>query len=211
MNSRLKSVLLPIILAIPLGAVAASPPAHPAPAAAPPAADEAQAFRVAESKLSALAKEGSELTTPPPSPAPKKQLHKKAPSRKRVAASRKAQPAAAKGLNGSNRHLTQGELQNILATTRDFTGADLSGMSLVGIDLNGAKLNRANLQRANLQRADLAECDLELADLTGADLRGASLNQARLRGTRLEGARIEGALWIDKTVCKRGSVGNCLE
>ena len=110
-----------------------------------------------------------------------------------------------------DRRLTRAEVLAILSTTRDFSGSDLSGMNLVGIDFSGVKFNRANLHLANLERADLAETDLELADLSGADLRGASLNQARLRGTLLNDTRMDGALWIDRMVCKKGSVGDCLE
>lgn len=209
MNSLLRFALIPFILAVPLCALAAGPSAPPA----QPGADDAQALKVAELKLAALAKEGSEVNWSGP-PGQQEPARNKPHTRKRHAASRKGKAtavASAKPQKVTNRRLTQSEVQGILATTRDFSGTDLSGMSLVGSDLNGAKFNRANLQHANLQRADLAETDLELADLTGADLRGASLNQARLRGTRLEGARIDGALWIDKTVCKKGSVGTCIE
>ena len=140
-----------------------------------------------------------------PEPARKKRLKKA----RRAAQAKKE--LSGKGGRIAGRHLTQEEVQGILSTTRDFSGADLSGMSLVGLDLRGVKLNRSNLQMANLERADLSESDLELADLTGANLRGASLNQARLRGTRLEGSRMDGALWIDRTICRKGSVGSCIE
>ena len=119
--------------------------------------------------------------------------------------------AKKKAHNVVDRRLTRAEVMNILSTTRDFTGSDLSGLNLAGVDFSGAKFNRANLKQSNLERADLTESDLELADLTGANLRYASLNQARLRGTRLEDTRMEGALWVDKMLCKKGSIGNCIE
>jgi len=176
---------------------------------------EAQTLKVAEMKLAALASEAREANAPTkvvkPKATKKKKPHasgKKLAARAYLKAHPKGAQVAAKVLN---RRLTEGEVKGILTTTRDFSGSDLSGMNLVGVDLTGVKFNRANLHMANLERANLAETDLELADLSGANLRGASLNQARLRGTRLEGTRMDGALWTDKTVCKSGSVGNCIE
>jgi uncharacterized protein YjbI with pentapeptide repeats len=145
----------------------------------------------------------------------KKSLHKA--KKKRLSKARRSESKVAneesvkKVQNVVDRRLTRAEVLNILTTTRDFSGSDLSGLNLAGIDFNGAKFNRANLKTANFTRADLTESDLELADLSGADLRGASLNQARLRGTKLEATRMDGALWVDKMVCKQGSIGNCIE
>jgi hypothetical protein len=191
--------------------------AAPAVAAARPGSvpDDAEALRLAEKKLAALAQE-AKTASAPQAEAPKKVAEKKHPARKKRAR-RARHSVAAAAMSGTpsqkvlGRRLTPGEVQGILATTRDFSGTDLSGMNLVGQDFSGVKFNRANLQLANLERADLTESDLELADLTGANLRGASLNQARLRGTRMDGVRLDGALWIDKTVCKKDSVASCIE
>jgi hypothetical protein len=172
---------------------------------------EIQKLKLAEVKLAALAKEGqpdkgaTEVTSP--------KVKKAVPAKKKrhkARLSKKGKKGAVAG-KALTRRLSESEVRGILSTTRDFTGADLSGMNLVGMNLSGAKLNRVNLRMANLERADLAETDLELADLTGANLRGASLNQARLRGTRLAGSKMDGALWIDKTICRSGSVGSCIE
>ena len=214
MNSRLTPLLIAVALAMP-------PCSFAGPGAQPKAGlahasntDEAQAFKVAETKLAALAREAKaengdakEVTA---TAAKKKQPP---PGRKkRHSKSLKAQVmGGAAGQKIVGRRLTAAEVRGVLATTRDFTGSDLSGMNLVGVDLKGVKFNRANLHLANLERADLAESDLELADLTGANLRGASLNQARLRGTRMDGTKMDGALWIDRTICKKGSVGSCIE
>lgn len=141
-------------------------------------------------------------------PAPVKK--KKAVKKKRVSA-KAHEGGDKKKQNVVDRRLTRVEVLAILSTTRDFTGSDLSGMNLKGIDFSGVKFNRANLHLANMERADLTESDLELADLTGADLRGASLIQARFRGTLLKDTRMDGALWVDKTICKKGSVGSCIE
>jgi hypothetical protein len=185
------------------------------PAAAAPRG-EAEALRVADAKLAALARE-AKGEAPPPAAAPKKAKKKQPPPvRKKRTKKVRHSDAAVTAANVPapkplSRRLSLGEVQHILATTRDFTGADLSGLDLTGHDLSGSYLNRARLRATNLERVDLTESDLELADLTGANLRGASLNQARLRGTRLEGAQLDGALWIDKTVCRSGSVGRCIE
>jgi hypothetical protein len=210
MNSRFVDIAA-IALALTLGIMATSS------AEAAQADDEARALKVAEAKLAALAREGVSPVPPDYAPTkvaeqkPAKPVSKKRSTKARVKAKSTHPEVASKAPRVTNRRLSLGEVQGILATSRDFTGSDLSGLSLVGMDFSGVKFNRANLQRANLERADLAETDLELADLTGANLRGASLNQARLRGTRLEGTRFDGALWIDKTVCKKGSTGLCIE
>ena len=233
MTIRFAYQMAPLALAIPLYACAlcALPPeaaAADAPFDQENAAD-AKALKVAELKLAALAKEakaaeaaeaaekagaqGPQRKGIEQKPAVKKQPvnYRKKKLAKRARVVQAKGETAAKVPKVLNRRLTEAEVQGILATTRDFSGTDLSGLSLVGMDLSGVKLNRANLHLANLERADLAESDLELADLSGANLRGASLNQARLRGTRLEGAKMDGTMWIDKTVCKKGSLGNCVE
>ena len=211
------ALLLTLALATPPGAFAGSGAPAKAALEKPEASDEAEAraLKVAEVKLAALAREVTAAnpdTKEAKAPAAKKKqshsVHKKGRGKSRGKGHPKGDPAGQKVVN---RRLTEGEVKAILKTTRDFSGSDLSGMNLVGMDLSGVKFNRANLHLANLERADLAETDLELADLTGANLRGASLNQARLRGTRMEGSRMDGALWIDKTVCKSGSVGGCIE
>ncbi len=200
--------------AYPVLAVGADAPAPP-PAKDNVAKDnaEAQTLKAAEAKLAALAREvesGKSAAQVSKKKGSKKQVKGK---KRKVAKGKRS--AKAKGgsaaVKVTDRRMTQAEVQRILSSTRDFSGADLSGLNLVGYDLAGAKFNRTNLHSANLERANLAETDLELADLTGANLRGASLNQARLRGTRMAGAKLDGALWTDKTICRSGSVGTCIE
>lgn len=204
----------------PAGAHAAAAPAPPVVKEAnraPSDADDAQTLKVAEAKLAALAKEVE-------SGKPVMQVTEKKAGVKGKAAKKKRKTAGhAKGKKGKgkdgavakalvlDRRMTPSEVQGILSGSRDFSGADLRGLNLTGYDLAGVKFNRANLQSAKLERANLSETDLELADLTGADLRGASLNQARIRGTRLAGAKLDGAMWTDKTICRPGSVGTCIE
>ena len=220
MNSRFASIIAPLALALPLWAYVL-PAALPAAALAqsdPSGAADAKAFKLAETKLAALAKEAA-LEKPPVDASALKADEKKQPgapqkkprSKARAKVAKTKGETAGKGQKIFGRRLTQAEVQDVLSTTRDLSGTDLNGLNLVGMDLSGVKFNRANLQMANLERADLAESDLELADLSGANLSGASLNQARLRGARLEGTRMDGAMWVDKTICKKGSVGSCME
>lgn len=218
MHRRFVSILLPLALALPAGALAlpvAKPVAVQKTEQANPS--ELQSLRIAELKLAALAKEAGVEGAPTPE-VTKKSAEKKHPRvlKKKHRAKSAHGKAQVKGSNGKtlnvvSRRLTPAEVNGILTTSRDFSGSDLSGLNLVGMDLSGVKFNRANLKMANMERADLAETDLELADLTGANLRGASLNQARLRGTRMEGVRMDGALWVDRTLCKKGSLGSCIE
>ena len=212
MNSRFAPIFLALALAVPPCSFAGSGAQAKTVLAKNDAGNEneARSLRLTEMKLAALVKEAKGEPNEVKGPVAKKKQagsgHKKRHSTARLKAKgdRKAQKIV-------GRRLTMAEVRGVLTTTRDFTGSDLSGMNLVGVDLSGVKFNRANLHLANLERADLAESDLELADLTGANLRGASLNQARLRGTRLAGTRMEGALWVDRTICKKGSVGDCIE
>ena len=108
-------------------------------------------------------------------------------------------------------------------------GADLAGASIRNARLDHASLRRAALRGARLDYSSLALTDLSHADLggaalvgavlRGADLRGARLRQANLAYANLSGARIEGAdfhgavldqaIWVDRRVCARGSVGVC--
>jgi len=217
MNRRFALIVTTLLLAATPGAFAAPATSAKASQEKPEASNEseAQTLKVAEMKLAALANEAKEANGPAKEakakPVQKKKAHlarKKRTAKSHLTAHHKGNQVAEKVLN---RRLTEGEVKGILTTTRDFSGSDLTGINLVGADLTGVKFNRANLHMANLERANMAETDLELADLTGANLRGASLNQARLRGTRMEGTRMDGALWIDKTVCKSGSVGSCIE
>ncbi|GFO58961.1 hypothetical protein GMST_12860 [Geomonas silvestris] len=212
MNRRYQIIILALTLALPVSGIAASEPPAPATvaAAAPERSEpsnevQSRQLALAEAKLAALAAEGNGTAKPAE---PKKQAAPKKKKAKTHKVKKKTDPAQARVYH---RRLSENEVRGIMSTTRDLSGMDLSGMNLAGMDLSGAKLNRVNLRMTNLERADLAEADLELADLTGANLRGASLNQARLRGTHLEGSRMDGALWIDKTVCRSGSVGSCIE
>jgi len=93
------------------------------------------------------------------------------------------------------------------ANLRDgqLSGADLSFTNLSVADLRQADLRTATLTGASLRGADLSFADLEQADLSYADLQGAKLD-----GARLAGAQLDNAVWVDGSLCVRGSVGRCL-
>jgi len=212
MNSRFAPIFLALALAVPPCCFAETGAQAKTVLAKYDAGNEheARSLRMTEMKLAALVKEAKGESREVKGPVVKKK-HTGSARKKRPTAARLKAKGDRKVQKIVGRRLTMAEVRGVLTTTRDFTGSDLSGMNLVGVDLSGVKFNRANLHLANLERADLAEADLELADLTGANLRGASLSQARLRGTRMAGTRMEGALWIDRTICRKGSVGDCIE
>ncbi|UFS71995.1 pentapeptide repeat-containing protein [Geomonas sp. RF6] len=166
-----------------------------------------QALKETETKLAALANLPAADAAVPK--AARKPHSRKKPHKKPRGHAAATPPHGETKVAG--KHLTIGEVNAILAGSRDFSGADLSGLDLAGLDLSGANFSRADLERANLEKADLSETDLQLADLTHANLTRATLRLARLNGTRLWGARCDGALWTDRTVCRSGSLGRCRE
>jgi hypothetical protein len=129
-----------------------------------------------------------------------------------------AAPAA--GVNWSNCSLQGGRFDQATLQQALIRNADLSSSSLFSADLQGADLAFSNLSLANLANANLHgalltgtklnSSDLSGADLSGADLAYADLSGANLSGANLAGAKLDQAVWIDKTICARGSVGQCL-
>lgn len=128
--------------------------------------------------------------------------------------------APAPGVNWSNCALQgarfdHSNLQQALIRNADLSGSNLWSANLQGADLAFTNLSLANLQNANLQNTQLMGTKLNSSDLTGADLRGADLSYADLSGANLadvslDGAKLDQTVWIDKNICARGSVGQCL-
>jgi hypothetical protein len=102
-------------------------------------------------------------------------------------------------------------ITEILKTTRNLAGRNMSGLNLVGLDLSGCSLEGADMRGANLERADMSESNLERVDLTGANLKMASFFLSALTAAKLDQAVLDGAIWIDKSICSKGSIGKCLE
>ena len=106
--------------------------------------------------------------------------------------------------------LTMQQVWQLLRSTRDLSGRNLSGMNLTGINLSRCNLRGADMSRANLERADFTESNLERVDFSGANLKMASFFQAAVTAANLEQAQLGGAIWQDKQVCSKGSLGKCL-
>lgn len=103
------------------------------------------------------------------------------------------------------------QITGILRTTRNLSGRNLSGLNLVGLDLSNCSLKGADMRGSNLERADMMGSNLERVDMTGANLKMASFYQSALTAAKLDNAVLDGAIWIDKSICAKGSVGECLK
>ncbi|MHB8121283.1 MAG: pentapeptide repeat-containing protein [Desulfuromonadaceae bacterium] len=103
------------------------------------------------------------------------------------------------------------QIAEILRTTRNLDGRNLSGLNLVGLDLSDSSLKGADMRGSNLERANMMGSNLERADMTGANLKMASFYQAALTAAKLDQAILDGAIWIDKSICAKDSIGECLK
>ncbi|GAB4301893.1 MAG: hypothetical protein Fur0034_16190 [Desulfuromonadia bacterium] len=105
--------------------------------------------------------------------------------------------------------LTKKGVEEILATTRDFTGKNLNCLDLSGLDLRRSNFTGATLIRSTLSRASLDEANLERANLSGAIATNASFHLAGITGVILDGATLDGSLWVDRQRCAPPSIGRC--
>lgn len=105
--------------------------------------------------------------------------------------------------------LTKGKVEEILATTRDFSGKNLNCLDLSGLDLRRSNFTGATLIRSTLSRASLDEANLERANLSGAIATNASFHLAGITGVILDGATLDGSLWVDRQRCAPPSIGRC--
>lgn len=110
-----------------------------------------------------------------------------------------------------NEKLSFRQITEILRTTRNLDGRNLSGLNLVGLNLSDCSLKGADMRGSNLERANLMGSNLERVDMTGANLKMASLYQAAMTAAKLDQAVLDGAIWIDKSICAKGSIGECLK
>ena len=161
----------------------------------------------------AAAKPAGKTTTAPVStekPVAKKSPAKDSHQRRRVTRhasgekARIAEPAPGE-------RLTIRQVIELLKTTRNFAGKNLSSLRLVAFDLTKCNMKGADLSNANLERADVEETNLELADLSGANLKMTDLRISGIKGAKLDRATFDGAIWLDGTVCAKGSIGLCRE
>ncbi|MDD2540728.1 MAG: pentapeptide repeat-containing protein [Desulfuromonadaceae bacterium] len=103
------------------------------------------------------------------------------------------------------------QITEILRTTRNLAGRNMSGLNLVGLDLSDCSLEGANMRGSNLERANMMGSNLERVDMTGANLKMASFYQSALTAAKLDQAVLDGAIWVDKSICAKGSIGECLK
>ncbi len=103
------------------------------------------------------------------------------------------------------------QIAEILRTTRILAGRNLSGLNLAGLDLSFCNLQGADMRGSNLERANMMGSNLERVDMTGANLKMASFYQSALTAAKLDKAALDGAIWIDKSICAKGSIGECIK
>ncbi|MDX1251036.1 MAG: pentapeptide repeat-containing protein [Gammaproteobacteria bacterium] len=117
------------------------------------------------------------------------------------------------------------QMPNARLDKLDLTGATLRNTNLQGASLRESKLRDSDLSFANLSSANLANAhfngatilganfrgaDLSNADLSGADLSYADFSGADLTGANFSGARLDNAIWTDRSLCAKGSLGRCI-
>lgn len=120
------------------------------------------------------------------------------------------QSADLSGANLSYAHVMKGDLSYGMLTAADLRYADFSDSLMKGATLREARAQAARFDRADLSYAVLEKTNLMNASLTGANLRQANLAGANLSGARLNDAKLDDAIWVDGTVCAKGSLGRCL-
>lgn len=111
----------------------------------------------------------------------------------------------------SGERLTVDQVREGMKRAKDFSGKNLGGLNLLAFNLRGANLAGTCLAGVNLERADLTEANLKRAVLSGANLTLASVQSANLDGARMDGTIFDDTVWIDGHVCRKGSVGRCLD
>jgi len=102
------------------------------------------------------------------------------------------------------------QITEILKSGRNLSGRNMSGLNLVGLDLSGCNLKGADMRGSDLERADMSNSNLERVDFTGANLKMASFFLSAMTAANLEQAVLDGAIWTDRSICQKGSIGTCL-
>jgi len=122
----------------------------------------------------------------------------------------------------------------------NWDNCQIPGIQLDNLNLSGSSMRTANLIGASLSQTNLFEADVSYANLSGALLRGAKLENATVKGASLRGAilinanlsnadfsyadlssadltdanmtntRFDHAIWVNRVVCAKGSIGGCI-
>jgi uncharacterized protein YjbI with pentapeptide repeats len=111
-------------------------------------------------------------------------------------------------------------LNNAVMERTDLTHAvmansNVQGVAGIGVDasranLQGSNFTGSNFSEANFTDTNLTDAVLQGVNFTNADLHGANLRGATIAGVDFGGANLSRVIWIDGTVCKDGSVGECV-
>ena len=101
---------------------------------------------------------------------------------------------------------TKPDVQEILSTTRDFSGANLMDLNLKGHDFTSANLQGANLVGTNLTNCDFSNANLKAANLERAKLINARLNNANLWGVNLWRANLLDVNGFEKALLQHTNI-----
>ena len=111
--------------------------------------------------------------------------------------------------------MTKSDIQGILSSTRDFSGANLMNLNLKGYDFTSANLQGANLVGTILTNCDLSNANLKAANLERADLNNAYLNDANLWGVNFWRANLRDVNGLEQALLEHtnfyGVLGMSLE
>lgn len=73
------------------------------------------------------------------------------------------------------------------------------------------KCNKCDLYKANFYGANLTGFDFAGSNLILANFQNATLYGVNFANANLTGANFTGALWIDGSICQKGSYGRCIK
>ena len=73
------------------------------------------------------------------------------------------------------------------------------------------KCKKCDLYKASFFGANLTNVDFSGSNLILANFQKSTLFNANLSNTSIQGANFEGALWIDGSICQKGSYGRCIK
>jgi len=111
--------------------------------------------------------------------------------------------------------ITKSDVQEILSSTRDFSGANLMNLNLKGNDFTSANLQGANLVGTNLTNCDFSDANLKAANLERADLNNACLKDANLWGANFWRANLRDVSGLEHALIEHtnfyGVIGMSLE
>jgi len=94
--------------------------------------------------------------------------------------------------------MTTANIQEILSSSRDLSGANLMNLNLEGYDFTSANLQGTNLVGTNLKNCDFSNANLKAANLERADLDNARVSNANLWGANFWRANLHDLNGLEK-------------